>query len=75
LGSGVFNGWPTSGITPSLKMEASRVVQNGATGGVAANGGSAGQGIGGGIYITTAGVADAEVPTAIDEVFATFAQR
>ena len=56
-------------------MEASRVVDNGATSGVAANGGRVGQGIGGGIYVATAGVADAEVPTAIDEVFATFAQR
>src|SRR6516225_2418178 len=36
LGSGVFNGWPTPSASPSLKMEASRVVDNGATGGVAA---------------------------------------
>jgi hypothetical protein len=75
LSSGVFNGRPTPSASPSLKMEASRVVDNGATGGVAANGGSASQTIGGGIYVTTAGVADAEVPTAIDDVFATFARR
>jgi hypothetical protein len=55
-------------------MEASHVVDNGATG-AAVKGGSAGQGIGGGIYLTTAGVADAEVPSAIDDVFATFARR
>jgi uncharacterized protein (TIGR03118 family) len=75
LGSGVFNGGPTPSASPSLKMEASRVVDNGAMGGVAVTGGSAGQGIGGGIYVTTGGVADAEVPTATDDVFAAFAQR
>jgi hypothetical protein len=69
LGSGVINGRPTPSASPSLKMEAGRVVDEGATGG------SAGQGIGGGIYVTTAGVVDAEVPTAIDDVFATFARR
>jgi uncharacterized protein (TIGR03118 family) len=75
LGSGVFNGRPTPGASPSLKMEASRVVDNGATGGVAANGGRVGRGIGRGIYVTTSGVADADVLTATDDVFATLAQR
>jgi hypothetical protein len=75
LGSGVINVRPTSSTSPSLKMEASRVVDEGATGGVAAAGGSAGQGIGSGIYVTTAGVAAAEVPAAIDDVFATIARR
>jgi hypothetical protein len=75
LGSGVINSRPTPSTSPSLKLEASRVVDNGATGGVAATGGSAGQGIGSGIYVTTAGVADADVPTAIDDLFATLGQR
>jgi uncharacterized protein (TIGR03118 family) len=75
LGSGVLNGRPTPSASPSLKMEASRVVDNGATVTVAATGGSAGQGIGGGIYVTTSGVADADVLTAADDVFATLAQR
>ena len=75
MGSGVFNGRPTPSASPSLKMEAGRVVDNGATGGVAATGGNAGQGIGSGIYVTTAGVAHADMLTAIDDVFATFARR
>jgi uncharacterized protein (TIGR03118 family) len=75
LGSGVFNGGPASGATPSLKIEASWVVDNGVTGGVTANGGSAGQGIGGGSYVTTGGVGDADMLTAIDDVFATLAQH
>jgi hypothetical protein len=75
LGSGVFNGRPTPSALPSLKMEGSRVVDNGATGGVAATGGSAGQGIGGSIYVMTGGVADVDVPPGIDDVFATLAPR
>jgi uncharacterized protein (TIGR03118 family) len=75
LGSGAFNGGPTSAATPSLQIETSPVVDNGATVSVAANGGSAGQSIGGGIYVTTGGVADADVLTATDDVFATLAQR
>jgi hypothetical protein len=75
LGSGAFNGGPTSAVAPSLKIEAGRVVDNGATVSVAANGGSAGRGIGRGIDVTTSGVADADVLTAIDDVFATLAQR
>ena len=73
MGSGVFNGWPTSVTTPSLKKEASRVVDNGATVSVAPNGGSAGRRIGRGIYVTTSGIAD--VLTATDDVFATLARR
>ena len=75
LGSGAFNGGPTSAATPSLQIEASRVVDNGATVSVAANGGSAGRRIGCGNYVTTSGVADADVLTATDDVFATLAQR
>jgi hypothetical protein len=75
LGSGAFNGGPISAATPSLQIEASRVVDNGATISVAANGGSAGRRIGRGIYVTTSGVADADVLTATDDVFATLAQR
>ena len=75
LGSGAFNGGPTSAATPSLQIEASRVVDNGATVSVAANGGSAGRRIGRGIYVSTSGVADADVLAAIDDVFATLAQR
>ena len=75
LGTGAFNGGPTSAATPSLQIEASRDVDNGATVSVAANDGSAGRGIGRGIYITTSGVADADVLTATDDVFATLAQR
>jgi uncharacterized protein (TIGR03118 family) len=55
LGSGVFNGWPTSGITPSLKAERSGVVDNGARGGAAGKGGSAGQGVGGDMYLAAGG--------------------
>jgi uncharacterized protein (TIGR03118 family) len=75
LGSGAFNGGPTSAATPSLKIEASRVVDNGATVSAAAIGGSAGRGVGRGIDVTTSGVADADVLTAIDDLFATLAQR
>jgi hypothetical protein len=75
VGSDVINGRPTSGTTPSLKIEASRVVDNGAIGAAAGNSGSAGQRIGGGIYVTTGGVADADVLTATDDVFASLAQR
>jgi hypothetical protein len=75
LASGAFNGGPISGATPGLQIEASRVVDNGATISVAADGGSAGRGIGRGIYVTTSGVADADVLTATDDVFATLAQR
>jgi uncharacterized protein (TIGR03118 family) len=71
LGSGAFNGGPTSATTPSLNMEAGRVVDNGATGGAAGNRGSTGQGIGGGIYLTTGGVADADVLAAIFGNYAT----
>jgi uncharacterized protein (TIGR03118 family) len=74
-GSGALGGGPISAATPSLQIEAGRVVDNGATVSVAAKGGSAGQGIGLGIYLTTSGVADADVLTATDDVFATFAQR
>jgi uncharacterized protein (TIGR03118 family) len=73
LGSGVSNGRSTHSASPSLKMEASRVVDNGATFSVAANGGSAGRGIGRDIHVTTN--ADADVLTATDDVFATLAQR
>src|SRR5262249_10591537 len=75
LGSGAFNGGPPSAATPSLQIGASRVVDNGATISVAANGGSAGRGIGRGIYVTTSGAADADVLTATDDLFATLAQR
>jgi hypothetical protein len=75
LGRGVVNVTPTPSASPNLKIEAGRVVANGATGAAAANVGSAGQGIGGGIYVPTAGVADADVLTATDDVFATLAQR
>jgi uncharacterized protein (TIGR03118 family) len=75
LGSGAFNGGPTSAATASLQIEASRVVDNGATVSVAANGVSAGRRIGRGIYVTTSGLADADVLTATDDVFATLAQR
>jgi hypothetical protein len=64
-GNGLGTGVPTPLVTPSLKIEASRVVDNGATGGAAGSGGSAGQGIGGGIYDTTAGVAGADLLTVI----------
>jgi uncharacterized protein (TIGR03118 family) len=73
LGAGVFNGGFASAATPPLQIEASRA--NVVAVGVAADSGSVGHGIGGGIYVTTAGVADAEVATAIDEVFAIFARR
>jgi hypothetical protein len=75
LGSGAFNGGPTSATTPSLKMEAGRVVDNGAIGAPAGNSGSAGQRIGGGIYVTTADVADVDVLTVINDEFVTFARR
>jgi hypothetical protein len=75
LGSGAFNGGSTSAATPSLQIEASRVVDNGATVSVAANAGSAGRGIGRSINVRTRGVADADVLTAIDDVFATLGQR
>jgi hypothetical protein len=67
LGSGVFNGWPTSGPMPSLNVEPSGVVDSGAT----AKGGSAGQGIGGSIYGTTGDVAcmDALAGITSDDVF------
>ena len=51
LGSGVFNGRPTPSATPSVKVEPSGVVDDGATG----NGGSAGQGVGGGIDLAAGG--------------------
>jgi hypothetical protein len=73
LGSGAFNGAPISAATPSLKIEANQVFDNGATFSVAANSGSAGRGIGHGIHVTTN--ADADVLTAIDDVFAALAQR
>jgi hypothetical protein len=75
LGSGAFNGGPTSAATPSLKIEASRVVDNGATVGVAVNGGSAGRRIGRGIHVPTSGVADADVLTATDDLFAPLVRR
>jgi hypothetical protein len=75
LASGASGGGPISAATPSLQIEASRVIDNGAPVSVAAKGGSAGQGIGLGSYLTTSGVADADVLTATDDVFATFAQR
>jgi hypothetical protein len=75
LGSGALNVGPTSAATPNLKIEASRVVDSGATVSVAANGGSADRGIGRGIDVTTSGVVHADVLTAIDDVFATLAQR
>jgi uncharacterized protein (TIGR03118 family) len=75
LGSGALGGGPTSAATPSLKIEASPVVDNGATVSVAATGGSAGRGIGRVIHVTTNAVAEADVLTATDDVFATLAQR
>jgi uncharacterized protein (TIGR03118 family) len=65
LGSGVFNGWPTTGATPSFTVERSGAVDNGATGGAAAAGSSAGHAIGGGIYVTTGGVAYSDALTGI----------
>jgi hypothetical protein len=75
LGSGALGGGPISVATPSFQFEASSLVDNRATGGIAANGGSAGQGIGRVIYLTNSGGADADVLTATDDVFATLAQR
>jgi hypothetical protein len=75
LSGGTFDVAPTSAATPSLQIEASPVVDNVATVSVAANGGSARRRIGRGIYVTTSGVADGDVLTATDDVFATLAQR
>jgi phosphodiesterase/alkaline phosphatase D-like protein len=75
LGSGMVTGGSTSSASPNLKIETGRVVANGVIGAGAGNSGRAGQGIGGGIYVTTGGVADPDVLTATDDVFATLAQR
>jgi uncharacterized protein (TIGR03118 family) len=75
LGSGALGGGPISAATPSFQIAASPVADNGAMVNFAANGGSAGRRIGRGIYVTTSGVADADVLTATDDVFATLAQR
>jgi uncharacterized protein (TIGR03118 family) len=64
LNDGAFSGEP-----------ASRPVNHAVTGGVAADSRSAGQGIGSSIYVTTGGVANADILTAIDDVFATLAQH
>jgi uncharacterized protein (TIGR03118 family) len=75
LGGGAFNGGPTPAATPSLKIESSRVVDNGTAVSVAANGVSAGRGIGRGTHVRTSGVADADVLKATDDVLAPLAQR
>jgi hypothetical protein len=80
LGGGVFNGGPTPFGTPTLTLQGSVVVLNGADGGAAGAGGRAGLGYGGGLYLTPGGVACADLLTAIllnhastsdDEVFGT----
>jgi hypothetical protein len=63
-GGGIFNGGPSPVGSPSLTLKRSRVVLNRADGG-AGNGGSDGQGQGGGLYLTPGGNADADLLTAI----------
>jgi hypothetical protein len=80
LGGGIFNGAPTAFGTPSLTLERSLVALNGADGGAADDGGSAGLGVGGGLYLAPGGIASADVVTVIfanhastsdDDVFGT----
>jgi hypothetical protein len=64
-GGGVFNGTPNPFGTPSLTLRRSLVVLNRAEGGAAGDGGIAGLGQGGGLYIAPGGAATTDPLTAI----------
>jgi hypothetical protein len=64
-GGGIFNGGPNQTGTPSLTLNHSIVALNRADGGVAVGGGSAGLGVGGGLYLSPGGVASADPWTLI----------
>jgi hypothetical protein len=65
LGGGIFNGGPNQTGTPSLTLQRSLIALNRADGGVAVGGGSAGLGVGGGLYLSPGGVASADLWTLI----------
>ena len=80
-GGGIFNGAPNPFGTPTLTLRRSLVVFNQAIGG-ASDGGTAGLGQGGGLYLSPGGVASTDSLTAIffncasssdDDVFGTLA--
>jgi hypothetical protein len=64
-GGGIFNGGPSPVGTPSLTLHRSLVVFNQADGGAADDGGSAGLGLGGGLYLALGGIACADPQTVI----------
>jgi hypothetical protein len=64
-GGGIFNGGPNPFGTPSLTLQRSLIALNRADGGAAGAGGSAGLGVGGGLYLTPGGFACADLVTAI----------
>src|SRR4029077_70067 len=83
-GGGIFNGGPNQTGTPSLTLQRSLIALNRADGGVAVGGGSAGLGVGGGLYLSPGGVASADPWTMIfandastsdDDVFGALAKR
>jgi hypothetical protein len=63
-GGGIFNGGPSRVGTPSLTLQRSLLVFNQASGG-AVVGGSAGSGVGGGLYLSPGGAASADAWTFI----------
>lgn len=63
-GGGIFNGGSSRVGAPSLTLQRSLIALNRADGG-AGNGGSAGSGQGGGLYLTPGGDASADLLTAI----------
>ena len=65
LGGGIFNGVPNPFGTPSLTLRRSLVTFNRAAGGAGGNGGTAGLGQGGGLYLAPGGVAIADPLTTI----------
>ncbi len=60
LGGGIFNGAPNPFGVPHLTLDSSIVALNRAVGGAAGTGGSAGLGLGGGLYLAPGGVASAD---------------
>jgi hypothetical protein len=64
-GGGIFNGGPSPVGTPSLTLQRSLIALNRADGGVAVGGGSAGLGVGGGLYLSPGGLASADPWTLI----------
>jgi hypothetical protein len=61
LGGGIFNAPPGPHGAPTLTLDRSLVALNRAEGGAATGGGTAGQGIGGGVYIAAGSVASADL--------------